>query len=128
MLTQEQIERIPSYARYWEDSDREAQAQARYRLLSLALTPSHMLPYFSITDYEKAQRGQSVPIEQPKPIPISSRQITDNRSLGQYIRDGEPISFPSPPAPRLSEVSLVSEYMARVDDTVPMYLRAVGDP
>ena len=128
MLTQEQIERIPSEQRYWDVSDREAEVQARRELQALTLTPSHMLPFFSISDYEAARRGELVPIEQPKPIPIGFWQIVDNRSMSEYLRDGEPISLPSPPAPQLSEVSLVSDYMARVDDTVPMYLQAIGDP
>ena len=124
MLTQEQIERMDSFERYWQA--REAQAQRE--LQALALTPSHMLPFHTVEDFEKARKGEPVTPEEPKRVPIGWMQITDGRSIGQYIADGEPISLPSPPAPRLSEVSLVSEYMARVDDTVPMYLRAVGDP
>ena len=134
MLTQEQIERIPSHERYWKVSDMEAQAQARRELSGLALTPSQMLPFFSISDYEAARRGESVPIEQPKPIPIIELtniggfwRSVDDRSMSEYLRDGESIRPPSPLARPLGEVSLISDYMARVDDTIPMYLRAVGD-
>ena len=127
MLTQEQIERMPDDANYWELSDREAEIRAQMELQ--VLTPRHRLPYFSITDYEKARKGELVPMEQPKPVPLGFWQSVDNRIMSEYLRDVEPSLPPSPPAPRLGEVPLISDYMARLGETtIPMYLRGVGSP
>jgi hypothetical protein len=111
MLSDAQIERIPNHQVYWEVSGREAEARTQKELQALAIMPRDSLPLFSIGDYEKARKGEAVPIEQPKPIPIGARQITDNRTMSQYIRHTEPA-----PAPAL----MISEYLRQVGDASPL--------
>ena len=113
MLTQKQIERMPSHARYWEVSEREEKIQTQRELQALALTPSHMLPFFSISDYEAARKGESVPIEQQsEPIPFGFWQIVDNRSISEYLQAGKhtPIN------------RTISQYLEGVNDAAPLYM------
>jgi hypothetical protein len=113
MLTDERIQAMPNHEYYWQASGREEQADLRRELRALALTPSHLLPLYTIGDYEKARKGQSVPIEQPKPVLPGSIQITDNRTMSQYIRDTE-----LAPAPALT----ISQYLEGIGDPAPLYM------
>jgi hypothetical protein len=114
MLTDEQIGRMNSHDQYWSASNREAQTQVRQELRALAATPSQMLPFFSIEDYEKYQKGQPVPLEQPKPLPIMvGGKVTDNRSLSQYIAGTKPF----PPS-----ALTISQYLEAMGDPAPLYM------
>jgi hypothetical protein len=114
-MLQEQIERLPGFERYWEVSERDAQARARRELSDLTRTPRHMLPFFSISDYEKARRGELVTLEQPRPIPVGFVQTTDDRSMSQYLQDVEP-------AEPLARPLTISKFLEARGDPAPLYM------
>jgi hypothetical protein len=114
MLTQEQIERMND-SQYLRASQIEAEADAQKQLQALSLTPRHMLPFFSISDYEKARRGEPVTLEQPRPIPVGFVQTTDDRSMSQYLQDVEP-------AEPLARPLTISKFLEARGDPAPLYM------
>jgi hypothetical protein len=111
-LSDEQIARLEGHAQYFLLRNQEEREQNRIAWAS-AHMPSQLIPYFSIKDYEKARRGQSVPIEPRPSVPLPKRHITDNRSLSQYLADVKRVSSPSSP-------NSIKDYLEQVGEPSPL--------
>lgn len=111
-LSDEQIARMGSLERYWPIAQKEVEETHANNIRALANAPRHSLPFFSISDYEKAKKGIIVPIEEPRPTPIGFIQRTDNRSINQYMSN-EPASSPA---------LTISQYLEGIGDPIPLYM------
>jgi hypothetical protein len=113
-LRDEIISKMANLEQYYRISQQEAEAELR-RALRTGL-PRDSMPFFSIGDYEKAQKGITVPIEQPRAIPLNFAEPTDNRSINQYMQNE------APPSPDLT----ISQYLQGVGDPIPLYTITYG--